>query len=51
MKLKEFYDEIPDELPWKLPLRRAMDHEIELVLGTKPPTRHRIECLSQACGA
>ncbi|KAL0430805.1 UNVERIFIED_CONTAM: RNA-directed DNA polymerase [Sesamum radiatum] len=30
---------MPDELPWKLPPKRAMDHEIELVPGTKPPAR------------
>ncbi|KAL0394955.1 UNVERIFIED_CONTAM: hypothetical protein Slati_4461700 [Sesamum latifolium] len=37
--LKEFEDVMPDELPRKLPPKRAMDHEIELVLGTKPPAR------------
>ncbi|KAL0319929.1 UNVERIFIED_CONTAM: hypothetical protein Sradi_5254400 [Sesamum radiatum] len=30
---------MPDELPRKLPPKRAVDHEIELVLGMKPPTR------------
>ncbi|KAL0293279.1 UNVERIFIED_CONTAM: Retrovirus-related Pol polyprotein from transposon gypsy [Sesamum radiatum] len=30
---------MPDELPRKLPPKRAVDHEIELVLGTKPPAR------------
>ncbi|KAL2237815.1 UNVERIFIED_CONTAM: hypothetical protein Sindi_0973200 [Sesamum indicum] len=30
---------MPDELPWKLPQKRAVDHEIELVPGTKPPAR------------
>ncbi|KAL0458526.1 UNVERIFIED_CONTAM: hypothetical protein Slati_0479800 [Sesamum latifolium] len=30
---------MPDELPWKLPLKRAVGHEIKLVLGTKPPVR------------
>ncbi|KAL0311675.1 UNVERIFIED_CONTAM: putative mitochondrial protein [Sesamum calycinum] len=35
--LKEFDDAKLDELPQKLPPKRAVDHEIELVLGTKPP--------------
>ncbi|KAL0434610.1 UNVERIFIED_CONTAM: hypothetical protein Sradi_0168900 [Sesamum radiatum] len=37
--LKEFEDVMPDELPRKLPLKRAVDHKIELVPGIKPPTR------------
>ncbi|KAL0373943.1 UNVERIFIED_CONTAM: Transposon Tf2-12 polyprotein [Sesamum radiatum] len=37
--LKEFEDVMPDELLWKLPPERAVDHEIELVSGTKPPAR------------
>ncbi|KAL0463273.1 UNVERIFIED_CONTAM: hypothetical protein Slati_0214900 [Sesamum latifolium] len=37
--LKEFEDVMLDELPRKLPLKRVVDHEIELVPGTKPPTR------------
>ncbi|KAL0451423.1 UNVERIFIED_CONTAM: Transposon Tf2-12 polyprotein [Sesamum latifolium] len=37
--LKEFEDVVPDELPRKLPPKRAVDHEIELVPGTKPPAR------------
>ncbi|KAL0415947.1 UNVERIFIED_CONTAM: Transposon Tf2-12 polyprotein [Sesamum latifolium] len=37
--LKEFEDVMPDELPRKLPPNRAVDHEIELVPGTKPPAR------------
>ncbi|KAL0448456.1 UNVERIFIED_CONTAM: hypothetical protein Slati_1402000 [Sesamum latifolium] len=37
--LKEFEDVMLDELPWKLPPKRAVDHEIELVPGTKPPAR------------
>ncbi|KAL2252792.1 UNVERIFIED_CONTAM: hypothetical protein Sindi_0073900 [Sesamum indicum] len=37
--LKEFEDIMSDELPRKLPLKRAVDHEIELVPGTKPPAR------------
>ncbi|KAL0408150.1 UNVERIFIED_CONTAM: Retrovirus-related Pol polyprotein from transposon opus [Sesamum radiatum] len=37
--LKEFEDVMPDELPRKLPPKRAVDHEIELVPGTKPPAR------------
>ncbi|KAL0381351.1 UNVERIFIED_CONTAM: polyprotein [Sesamum angustifolium] len=30
---------MPDELPRKLPPKRAVDHKIELMPGTKPPTR------------
>ncbi|KAL0355494.1 UNVERIFIED_CONTAM: hypothetical protein Sradi_3996300 [Sesamum radiatum] len=30
---------MPHELPRKLPPKRAVDHEIELVPGTKPPAR------------
>ncbi|KAL0462643.1 UNVERIFIED_CONTAM: RNA-directed DNA polymerase [Sesamum latifolium] len=30
---------MPDELPRKLPPKRAVDHKIELVPGTKPPAR------------
>ncbi|KAL0447604.1 UNVERIFIED_CONTAM: RNA-directed DNA polymerase [Sesamum latifolium] len=37
--LKEFEDVMPDELPRKLSPKRAVDHEIELVPGTKPPAR------------
>ncbi|KAL0447964.1 UNVERIFIED_CONTAM: Transposon Tf2-12 polyprotein [Sesamum latifolium] len=37
--LKGFEDVMPDELPRKLPPKRAVDHEIELVPGTKPPVR------------
>ncbi|KAL0445910.1 UNVERIFIED_CONTAM: Retrovirus-related Pol polyprotein from transposon [Sesamum latifolium] len=37
--LKEFEDVMPDELPRKLPPKRAVDHEIELVPGTKPFAR------------
>ncbi|KAL0350187.1 UNVERIFIED_CONTAM: RNA-directed DNA polymerase [Sesamum radiatum] len=37
--LTEFEDVMPDELPRKLPPNRAVDHEIELVPGTKPPAR------------
>ncbi|KAK3031398.1 hypothetical protein RJ639_037396 [Escallonia herrerae] len=37
--LNNFEDVMPDELPKKLPPRRAIDHEIELVPGTKPPAR------------
>ncbi|KAL0434635.1 UNVERIFIED_CONTAM: Retrovirus-related Pol polyprotein from transposon.6 [Sesamum radiatum] len=35
--LKEFEDVMPDELLRKLPSKRAVDHKIELVPGTKPP--------------
>ncbi|KAL0411015.1 UNVERIFIED_CONTAM: Retrovirus-related Pol polyprotein from transposon [Sesamum latifolium] len=37
--LREFEDVMPDELPRKLPPKRTVDHEIELVPGTKPPAR------------
>ncbi|KAL0404466.1 UNVERIFIED_CONTAM: hypothetical protein Sradi_2087400 [Sesamum radiatum] len=37
--LKEFEDVMADKLPWKLPPKRAVDHEIELVPGTKPPAK------------
>ncbi|KAK4387227.1 hypothetical protein Sango_2593300 [Sesamum angolense] len=37
--LKEFEDVMLDELPRKLPSKRAVDHEIELVLSTNPPAR------------
>ncbi|KAL0406139.1 UNVERIFIED_CONTAM: hypothetical protein Slati_3927800 [Sesamum latifolium] len=37
--LKEFEDVMPDELPRKLPSKRAVDHKIKLVPGTKPPAR------------
>ncbi|KAK3023895.1 hypothetical protein RJ639_044517 [Escallonia herrerae] len=37
--LNDFEDVMPDELPKKLPPIRAIDHEIELVAGTKLPAR------------
>ncbi|KAL0411205.1 UNVERIFIED_CONTAM: hypothetical protein Slati_3710200 [Sesamum latifolium] len=37
--LKEVEHVMPDELPQKLPPKRAVDHEIELVPGTEPPAR------------
>jgi hypothetical protein len=37
--LEEFEDVMPDELPKRLPPARDVDHEIELVPGTKPPAR------------
>ncbi|KAL0303355.1 UNVERIFIED_CONTAM: Retrovirus-related Pol polyprotein from transposon [Sesamum radiatum] len=37
--LREFEDVMPDEMPRKLPPKRAVDHEIELVPGTIPPAR------------
>jgi hypothetical protein len=37
--VKEFEDIMPEELPKKLPPRRAIDHEIELIPGAKPPAR------------
>jgi hypothetical protein len=39
--LTEYVDLMPDELPKKLPSRRAVDHKIELELQKKPPTRAR----------
>ncbi|KAL2230461.1 UNVERIFIED_CONTAM: Retrovirus-related Pol polyprotein from transposon [Sesamum indicum] len=36
---REFDDVIPQELPRKLPPKRAVDYEIELVPGTKHPTK------------
>lgn len=35
--LEEFKDVMSSELPKRLPLRREMDHAIELELGAKPP--------------
>ncbi|KAA0041284.1 uncharacterized protein E6C27_scaffold128G002760 [Cucumis melo var. makuwa] len=35
--LDEYKDIMPAELPQKLPLRREVDHEIELEPGAKPP--------------
>jgi len=37
--LQQFEDVMPPQLPKKLPPRRAIDHRIELVLGTKPPSQ------------
>lgn len=37
--LKEFADVMPPELPKSLPPRRATDHKIELVPGSKPPAK------------
>ncbi|KAL0375824.1 UNVERIFIED_CONTAM: hypothetical protein Scaly_0700000 [Sesamum calycinum] len=37
--LREFEDVMPDELLQKLPPKRVVDHEIELVPDTKPPAR------------
>ncbi|KAL0292419.1 UNVERIFIED_CONTAM: hypothetical protein Sradi_6989000 [Sesamum radiatum] len=37
--LREFEDVMPDELPRKLPPKMTVDHEIELVPGTKPLAR------------
>ena len=36
LMLKRFEDVMPPELPKKLPPRRQADHQIELVLGTRP---------------
>jgi hypothetical protein len=37
--LQQFEDVRPPQLPKKLPPRRAIDHRIELVPGTKPPSQ------------
>ncbi|XP_070005929.1 uncharacterized protein [Nicotiana sylvestris] len=37
--LLEFEDVMPQDMPKRLPPRRTMDHEIELVPGVKPPAR------------
>nr|XP_009779181.1 PREDICTED: uncharacterized protein LOC104228414 [Nicotiana sylvestris] len=37
--LLEFEDVMPQDMPKRLPPRRTMDHEIELVPGAKPPAR------------
>lgn len=37
--LEEFEDVMPPELPPRLPPKRSVDHEIELLPGTKPPAR------------
>ena len=35
---KRIEDVMPPELPKKLPPRRKRDHQIELMLGSRPPT-------------
>jgi hypothetical protein len=37
--LKQFEDVMSSQLPKKLPPKRAIDHQIELVLGIKPPSQ------------
>ena len=37
--LKNFSDVMPPELPKVLPPRRAIDHQIELIPGAKPPAK------------
>ncbi|KAL2532722.1 Retrovirus-related Pol polyprotein from transposon 17.6 [Abeliophyllum distichum] len=37
--LQEFEDVMPEEFPRRLPPRKAIDHEIELILGAKSPTK------------
>ena len=37
--LEEFVDVMPQELPKILPPRHDVDHNIELVLGPKPPLK------------
>ncbi|KAL0555982.1 hypothetical protein IC582_004485 [Cucumis melo] len=38
--LEKYGDVMPDSLPKSLPPRRMIDHEIELVPGTKPPAKN-----------
>ncbi|XP_039048982.1 uncharacterized protein LOC120189924 [Hibiscus syriacus] len=38
--LRDFEDVMPYELPKELPPRRLVDHEIELILGVKPPAKY-----------
>ncbi|KAL5569179.1 hypothetical protein UlMin_025754 [Ulmus minor] len=37
--LRGYADIMPDQLPKSLPPRRAVDHEIELLPGSKPPAK------------
>ncbi|KAK8658467.1 hypothetical protein V6N13_036673 [Hibiscus sabdariffa] len=37
--LEEYQDVMPDQLPYGLPPRRSVDHEIELLPGSKPHAR------------
>ena len=37
--LEEFVDVMPPKLPKTLPARRAVDHKIELVPSSKPPSK------------
>ena len=37
--LKKYGDVMPDQLPKTLPPRREIDHQIEIVLGAKPPAK------------
>ena len=37
--LEEFGDVMPPKLPKTFPPRRVVDHKIELVLGSKPPSK------------
>ena len=37
--LREFADAMPPELPQELPPRHAVDHQIELMPGTRPPAQ------------
>jgi hypothetical protein len=37
--LEEYQDVFPDELPKELPPSRSVDHKIEIVPGSKPPSR------------
>ena len=37
--LRDFVDVMPSELPKNLPPRRAIDHRIELLPGSSPPSR------------
>jgi hypothetical protein len=37
--VKRILDEFPDVMPDELPLRRQVDHAIEMMLGVAPPTK------------
>jgi len=37
--LEEFSDVMPEELPEDLPLRRRVDHAIEVMPGVTPPAK------------
>ncbi|XP_022888965.1 uncharacterized protein LOC111404384 [Olea europaea var. sylvestris] len=47
--IQEFEDIMPDELPKKLPPRKTIDHEIELIPGAKPPAREKANGSLRMC--